>query len=63
MIQEIMNYTEKVNKEIKAIIEPFQDKLLKVAADLVLESFKNGIDVGKQKKAGTDQKAEQSEQV
>jgi hypothetical protein len=47
-----MNYTEKVDQQVKAILEPFEEELLKEIKKLVLESFKNGIDVGKQRKAG-----------
>ena len=53
-----MNYTEKVNKQVKAILEPFEQKLLEEVKKLVLESFKNGIDVGKQRKSGGGEKAE-----
>jgi hypothetical protein len=57
-----MNYTEKVNQQVKAILEPFEEKLLEEVRKLVMESFKNGIEVGKQRKSGKDKKAEQDDQ-
>lgn len=57
-----MNYTEKVNKQVKAILEPFEEKLLEDVQKLVLESFKNGIDVGKQRKSGGGRESEQNDQ-
>lgn len=51
-----MKYTEKVSEGIRAVIEPFHGELLKAVSALVLESFKNGIEVGKGRKDGTDRK-------
>jgi hypothetical protein len=57
-----MNYTEKVNQQVKAILEPFEEKLLEEVKKMVLESFKNGIDVGKQRKSTTSKEAENNNQ-
>lgn len=55
-----MNYTEKVAAQVKGILEPFEKKLLEEVKKLVRESFKNGIDVGKQRKArGTEKKKQE----
>ena len=57
-----MNYTEKVNQQVKAILEPFEEKLLEEVKKMVLESFKNGIDVGKQRKTGGSKESENNNQ-
>lgn len=59
-----MNYTEKVSQKVKGILDPFEEQLLKEVKNLVTESFKNGIEVGKQsKKKGTeDKKQEKSDE-
>jgi hypothetical protein len=57
-----MNYTEKVNNQVKAILEPFEEKLIEAVKKLVLESFKNGIEVGKQGKTRKGKEPEQNNQ-
>jgi len=57
-----MSYTEKVKVQVKAILEPFEKKLLEEVRKLVLDSFKNGISVGKQGKAKNKEPQQEKEQ-
>lgn len=57
-----MSYTEKVKVQVKAILEPFEKELLEGVEKLVLESFKNGISVGKQGKAKGDEPQQEKQE-
>ncbi len=45
-----MNYKEKVAKQIHDVIKEMEENLTKLVTDFVVESFKNGVETGKQEK-------------
>ena len=52
-IQTTMNYKEKVAKQIHDFVKEMEENLTKLVTDFVIESFKNGVETGKQEKNKT----------
>ena len=48
-----MNYKEKVTKQIHDFVKEMEENLTKLVTDFVIESFKNGVETGKQEKNKT----------
>ena len=45
-----MNYKEKVAQQIHEFIAEVEENLKKLVTDLTVESFKNGVDTGRNRK-------------